>query len=78
MTGLLLAAAFALIIGGAILFTNAIEWSGKRLDLEGPTALPPSTQIELSSRGRRAAGVDRGPGFLRDGVPALPSSGAGY
>src|SRR6185436_6419582 len=28
-----LAAAFALIIGGAILFTNAIEWSGKRLDL---------------------------------------------
>ena len=33
MTGLLLAAAFALIIGGAILFTNAVEWSGKRLDL---------------------------------------------
>jgi cation:H+ antiporter len=33
MTGPLLAAAFALIIGGAILFTNAIEWSGKRLDL---------------------------------------------
>jgi cation:H+ antiporter len=33
MTGLLLAAAFALIIGGAVLFTNAIEWSGKRLDL---------------------------------------------
>src|SRR5215203_2881534 len=33
MAGLLLAAAFALIIGGAILFTNAIEWSGKRLDL---------------------------------------------
>ena len=33
MTGLLLAAAFALIIGGAMLFTNAIEWSGKRLDL---------------------------------------------
>jgi cation:H+ antiporter len=33
MTGLLLAAAFALIIGGAILFTDAIEWSGKRLDL---------------------------------------------
>jgi cation:H+ antiporter len=33
MTGLLLAAAFPLIIGGAILFTNAIEWSGKRLDL---------------------------------------------
>jgi cation:H+ antiporter len=33
MTGFLLAAAFALIIGGAILFTNAIEWSGKRLDL---------------------------------------------
>jgi cation:H+ antiporter len=33
MTGLLLAAAFALIIGGAILFTNAIEWSGNRLDL---------------------------------------------
>jgi cation:H+ antiporter len=33
MTGLLLAAAFALIIGGAILFTNAIEWSGKRLNL---------------------------------------------
>ena len=33
MTGPLLAASFALIIGGAILFTNAIEWSGKRLDL---------------------------------------------
>jgi cation:H+ antiporter len=33
MTGFLLAAAFALIIGGAILFTNAIEWAGKRLDL---------------------------------------------
>ena len=33
MTGPLLAVAFALIIGGAILFTNAIEWSGKRLDL---------------------------------------------
>jgi len=33
MTGPLLGAAFALIIGGAILFTNAIEWSGKRLDL---------------------------------------------
>jgi cation:H+ antiporter len=33
MTGLLLAAAFALIIGGAILFTNAVEWSGNRLDL---------------------------------------------
>ena len=33
MTGLLLGAAFALIIGGAILFTNAIEWTGKRLDL---------------------------------------------
>jgi cation:H+ antiporter len=33
MTGLLLAAAFALIIGGAMLFTNAIEWSGNRLDL---------------------------------------------
>jgi cation:H+ antiporter len=33
MTGLLLAAAFPLIIGGAVLFTNAIEWSGKRLDL---------------------------------------------
>jgi cation:H+ antiporter len=33
MTGLLLAAAFALIIGGAILFTNAIEWAGNRLDL---------------------------------------------
>jgi cation:H+ antiporter len=33
VTGLLLAAAFPLIVGGAILFTNAIEWSGKRLDL---------------------------------------------
>ena len=33
MTGVLLAAAFALIIGGALLFTNAIEWSGKHLDL---------------------------------------------
>ena len=33
MTGLLLAAAFALIIGGAMLFTNAIEWAGNRLDL---------------------------------------------
>jgi cation:H+ antiporter len=33
VTWLLLAAAFALIVGGAILFTNAVEWSGKRLDL---------------------------------------------
>src|SRR5919106_647386 len=33
MAELLLAAAFPLIIGGAILFTNAIEWSGNRLDL---------------------------------------------
>ena len=33
MTALLLATGFALIIAGAILFTNAIEWSGKRLDL---------------------------------------------
>ena len=33
MAELLLAASFALIVGGAILFTNAIEWSGNRLDL---------------------------------------------
>ena len=33
MTILLLAASFALIIGGAILFTNAVEWAGERLNL---------------------------------------------
>jgi cation:H+ antiporter len=33
MTVLLLMAAFVLIIGGAVLFTNAVEWAGKRLDL---------------------------------------------
>jgi cation:H+ antiporter len=33
MTVLLLMAAFVLIIGGAVLFTNAVEWAGKRLNL---------------------------------------------
>ncbi|MGZ4270941.1 MAG: sodium:calcium antiporter [Solirubrobacteraceae bacterium] len=33
MTALELLAAFALIVGGAIGFTNAVEWLGKRLDL---------------------------------------------
>ena len=33
MTALLLAAAFALIVAGAVLFTNAVEWAGRRLDL---------------------------------------------
>ena len=52
MTVLLLLASFVLIIGGAILFTNAVEWAGRRLNLgEGPvgsllaavgTALPES------------------------------------
>jgi cation:H+ antiporter len=50
---LLLLASFALIIGGAVLFTNAVEWLGQRLGLaHGPvgsilaavaTALPEST-----------------------------------
>jgi len=53
MTLLLLAASFALIVAGAALFTNAVEWLGRRLNLaEGPvgsllaavgTALPEST-----------------------------------
>ncbi len=52
MTVLLLLASFVLIIGGAILFTNAVEWAGRKLNLgEGPvgsllaavgTALPES------------------------------------
>ena len=52
MTVLLLLASFVLIIGGAILFTNAVEWAGRNLNLgEGPvgsllaavgTALPES------------------------------------
>ena len=33
MTVLLLLASFALIVGGALLFTNAVEWFGHRLDL---------------------------------------------
>lgn len=33
MTGLLLLASFVLIVGGALLFTNAIEWAGHRLDM---------------------------------------------
>jgi len=33
MTVLLLVASFALIVGGALLFTNAVEWFGHRLDL---------------------------------------------
>jgi len=53
MVVLLLALSFALIIGGAMLFTNAVEWAGPRLGLgEGAvgsviaavaTALPEST-----------------------------------
>lgn len=33
MTVLLLAASFVLIIGGALLFANAVEWAGRRLGL---------------------------------------------
>src|SRR5215210_520992 len=33
MTVLLLLLSFVLIVGGAILFTNAVEWSGERLNL---------------------------------------------
>jgi cation:H+ antiporter len=33
MTVLLLLASFVLIVGGALLFTNAVEWFGARLDL---------------------------------------------
>jgi hypothetical protein len=33
VTGVLLAAGFAVILVGAILFTNAVEWLGHRLDL---------------------------------------------
>jgi cation:H+ antiporter len=33
VTYVLLAASFALIVGGAALFTNAVEWLGRRLDL---------------------------------------------
>ncbi len=52
MVVLLLLVSFVLIIGGAILFTNAVEWAGRKLNLgEGPvgsllaavgTALPES------------------------------------
>ena len=53
MTALLLGLSFLLIVGGAALFTNAVEWLGDRLNLgQGPvgsllaavgTALPEST-----------------------------------
>ncbi|MGI8622725.1 MAG: sodium:calcium antiporter [Solirubrobacteraceae bacterium] len=53
MTALLLAVSFALIVTGALLFTNAVEWLGQRLDMgQGAvgsvlaavgTALPEST-----------------------------------
>jgi len=33
MTILLLIASFALLLGGALVFTNAVEWAGHRLDL---------------------------------------------
>ena len=33
MTALLLALSFVLIVGGAVLFTNAVEWLGSRLNL---------------------------------------------
>ena len=32
-TALLLLASFAVILAGALLFTNAVEWAGRRLDL---------------------------------------------
>jgi cation:H+ antiporter len=53
VTYLLLVVSFALLLGGALVFTNAIEWAGARLDLGGAavgsvlaaiaTALPEST-----------------------------------
>jgi cation:H+ antiporter len=53
VTALLLFLSFVLIVGGAALFTNAVEWLGQRLDLgQGAvgsllaavgTALPEST-----------------------------------
>lgn len=53
MTALLLALSFVLIVGGAVLFTNAVEWLGSRLNLGRSavgsllaavgTALPEST-----------------------------------
>ena len=33
MSYLLLFVAFALLLGGAVVFTNAIEWAGERLHL---------------------------------------------
>ena len=33
MTVLLLIASFVLIVGGAVLFTNAVEWAGQNLNL---------------------------------------------
>ena len=67
MTVLLLLASFVLIIGGAILFTNAVEWAGRNLNLgEGPvgsllaavgTALPesliPIVAVLAGAEGRR-------------------------
>ena len=38
MDGILLAASFAVILAGALLFTNAVEWAGHRLEIgEGAT-----------------------------------------
>ena len=33
MTVLLLLASFALLLGGALVFTNAVEWAGVKLDV---------------------------------------------
>jgi cation:H+ antiporter len=67
-TALLLLASFAAIIGGALLFTNAVEWAGKRLGLgKGSvgsilaavaTALPESAIPVVALVGGAAASQD--------------------
>ncbi len=68
MTYVLLVVSFALLLGGALVFTNAIEWAGARLDLGGAavgsvlaavaTALPESTvPVVAIITGSKADGI---------------------
>jgi cation:H+ antiporter len=68
VTGLLLAGAFAVILVGALLFTNAVEWLGHRLELGSgavgsvlaavATALPESTIPVVAIVGGKEGGDD--------------------
>lgn len=91
MTALLLFASFVLIVGGAILFTNAVEWAGRSLNLgEGPvgsllaavgTALPesviPIVAVLAGAEGEEVAiGAIVGAPFMLGTVAMLLIAGA--